>query len=72
MWLLISFYTVCIEIRTLYQKVSIKNDTLVHSFIAQIRELPEGEGGNEPQHNKTNKLTVCPAKTQISLDTGLV
>ena len=22
----------------------------------------------EPAHDKTNKMTVCPAKTQISLD----
>ena len=22
---------------------------------------------NEPPHDKTNKMTVCPAKTQISL-----
>ena len=27
---------------------------------------------NEPRHDKTNKVTVCPAKTQISLGIRLV
>ena len=26
---------------------------------------------NEPPHDKTNKMTVCPAKTQISLSIGI-
>ena len=31
------------------------------------RELLELESRYEPRHDKTNKVAVCPAKTQISL-----
>ena len=42
---------------------------MCHNHMSQNREIPDSQNykQNDPRHDKTNKMSVRPAKTQISL-----
>ena len=55
------------EVEGLQKITVIKDNTCTWWLSKRANNAIHIQNKNEPPHDKTNKMTVCPAKTQISL-----